>query len=72
MKRVLYSVIIGDLAKGNGLRTLVYAYKDISNEEWDEIQLKIDTIEDDDSKVNRTEIAKLIEHDLTFVTAFGI
>lgn len=48
-----------------GLRTIVYAYKDIYYGEWEQMQ------ENNNNFVNEAD-RELLERDLTFVAAFGL
>jgi Ca2+-transporting ATPase len=61
----LRNKIIDDYAKKEGLRTFVYAYKDVPEYEWRQFAEEHDYFKSEDSKFN-------VEKDLTFVIAFGI
>ena len=63
-QRILEQEIIAKCAK-KGLRTIVYAYKDIYYGEWEQMQ------ENNNNFVNEAD-RELLERDLTFVAAFGL
>lgn len=62
--RILNEEIIDQFAK-KGLRTFVYAYKDIDSDIWEGLQA------DNNNFVNEKD-REIVESDLTFVAAFGI
>ena len=62
--RILEEEVIDRLAK-QGLRTIAYAYKDISTDEWEEIKAEHNNFESEEDR------AKL-ETRLNFVAVFGL
>lgn len=62
--RILNDEIIGQFAK-NGLRTLVYAYKDVDSEHWEDLQAEHNNFVSESDR-------EIIENDLVFVAAFGL
>lgn len=62
--RILNDDIIGQYAKA-GLRTLVYAYKDINSDEWEQLQAEHNNFEKESDR-------DIVEQDLVFVAGFGL
>ena len=62
--RVLESEVIGKCCK-KGLKTIAYAYKDISYYDWEFIKKKHNNYETERDRLS-------LEKDFTFVAAFGL
>lgn len=61
---VLNDVIIGKMAK-SGLRTIVYAYKDIEYDEWEYLKENSNDFENEADR-------EVLERNLVFLAGFGL
>lgn len=55
---VLQNVVVNQFAK-NGLRSIAFAYKDFTHEEWDEIKKDIHKIDESHLEYQKTFFSKL-------------
>ncbi len=64
-RELLEEIIVRDMAKAEGLRTLVYAYKDMKKEDWEDLQAKQNNFVKEEDRI-------IIEKEMTFLAAFGL
>jgi P-type Ca2+ transporter type 2C len=65
MQALLEDKVIDNFAKKNGLRTMMYAYKDINSDHWEDLQAA-------NNNFTKESDRAIIETDLVFVAAFGL